>query len=83
MPFTHGHLYVASSRVLSPDNIAYYFDVEKADLVATHEKSVVTNIVYNKLNITNLNNIIDDEPIAPVHWGALSIGVEDWTLCTL
>ena len=77
MPFTHGHLYVASSRVRSPDNIAYYFDVEKADLVTTHEKSVVTNIVYNKLNITNVNNIIDDEPIAPVHWGALNIGVED------
>ena len=76
MPFTHGHLYVASSRVRSPDNIAYYFDAATADLVATHRKSVVTNIVYNNLTINSSNNIIDNEPIVPVRWGAQNIDID-------
>ena len=44
MPFAHGHLYVASSRVLSPDNIAYYFE-DANEMVDLNKKAVVTNIV--------------------------------------
>ena len=48
MPFAHGHLYVASSRVRSPDNIAYYFE-DADEMVDLHKKAVVTNIVYKRL----------------------------------
>ena len=77
MPFTHGHLYVESSRVRSPDNIAYYFDAETADLVTTHQQSVVTNIVYSNLTTTSSNNIVDIQPIDPVRWGAQNLDMVD------
>ena len=48
MPFAHGHLYVASSRVRSPDNIAYYFE-DANEMVALNKNAVVTNIVYRQL----------------------------------
>ena len=48
MPFAHGHLYVASSRVRSPDNIAYYFE-DANEMVHLNKKAVVTNIVYRQL----------------------------------
>ena len=37
MAFTHGHLYVVSSRVRSPDNIAYYFNDDK-EHISKHKK---------------------------------------------
>ena len=79
MPFTHGHLYVASSRVRSPDNIAYYFDEESetAKLVVEHKKTVVTNIVYKNLIIVPSNDVTGEDLIAPVRWGARNLNIED------
>ena len=48
MPLAHGHLYVASSRVRSADNIAYFFE-DGNEEVRVHKKPVVTNIVYINL----------------------------------
>ena len=66
MPFAHGHLYVASSRVRSPDNIAYFFQ-DGNELVALHKKPVVTNIVYRSLI---LPPTIPSETDRIVTWGA-------------
>lgn len=71
MPFAHGHLYVASSRVRSPDNIAYYFE-DANEMVDLHRKAVVTNIVYKRLILpsatppTTMNN-------TTVNWEAMNI----------
>ena len=48
MPFAHGHLYVASSRVRSADNIAYFFE-DGNENVELHKKPIATNIVYKSL----------------------------------
>ena len=48
MPFAHGHLYVASFRVRSADNIAYFFE-DGNENVKLHKKPIVTNIVYKSL----------------------------------
>ena len=47
-PFTHGHLYVASSRVRSALDIRYYFDCNN-ELVKEHNCSIVQNVVYQSL----------------------------------
>ena len=49
-PFSHGHLYVASSRVRSASDIRYYFDCND-ELVNDHKCSVVQNVVYQSLLI--------------------------------
>ena len=72
MPFAHGHLYVASSRVRSPDNIAYFFEDEN-ELVSMHQKPVVTNIVYKSLILpSTIPN--DTENEASVNWCASNTG---------
>ena len=65
---------MASSRVRSPDNIAYYFDEESetAKLVVEHKKTVVTNIVYKNLIIVPSNDVVSEDLIAPVRWGAFN-----------
>ena len=72
MPFTHGHLYVASSRVRSSDNIAHFFSDDN-ELILQHNKTVVTNIVYKSLLLKpsipspiEIRNILD----TPINWGA-------------
>ena len=79
MPFTHGHLYVASSRVRSPDNIAYYFDEESetAKLVVEHKKTIVTNIVYKNLIIASSSDMIGNDQIVPVRWGARNLDIDN------
>ena len=49
-PFSHGHLYVASSRVRSANDIRYYFDCN-SELINEHNCSVVQNVVYQSLLI--------------------------------
>ena len=49
-PFSHGHLYVASSRVRSANDIRYYFD-SNDELVNEHNCSVVQNVVYQSILI--------------------------------
>lgn len=49
-PFSHGHLYVASSRVRSAKDIRYYFDSNDEN-VNLHKCSVVQNVVYQTLLI--------------------------------
>ena len=49
-PFSHGHLYVGSSRVRSAKDIMYYFDCNDVN-VNLHKCSVVQNVVYQSLLI--------------------------------
>lgn len=67
MPFAHGHLYVASSRVRSPDDIAYFFE-DTNELVSFHKNPVVTNIVYKNLILPA--TIPSDTGIYSFNWNA-------------
>jgi len=49
-PFSHDHLYVASSRVRSANDIRYYFDCNN-ELINEHTCSIVQNVVYRSLLI--------------------------------
>ena len=53
-PFTHGHLYVALSRIRIASNIRIYSDCKQSnagDEELLYSGAIVTNVVYEKLKL--------------------------------
>ena len=53
-PFTHGHLYVALSRIIIASNIRIFSDSKQAnagDEDMLYSGAIVTNVVYEKLKL--------------------------------
>ena len=53
-PFTHGHLYVALSRIRIASNIRIYSDCKQSntgDKELLYSGAIVTNVVYEKLKL--------------------------------
>jgi len=55
-PFTHGHLYVALSRIRIASNIRIIYSDSKqsnaGDEELLYSGAIVTNVVYEKLKLT-------------------------------
>ena len=54
-PFTHGHLYVALSRIRIASNIRIYSDSKQSNAAGDEDLlysgAIVTNVVYEKLKL--------------------------------